>query len=96
MSESHSRNKAVGLRYDDQKDAAPRVIAKGEGSIADKIKEVAAQHGIPIRQDNDLVDLLSQVDIDREIPRELYTAVAELLSWIYRTNMNADSQEDAQ
>jgi flagellar biosynthesis protein len=77
---------AVALRYRTHADHAPRVVAKGEGYIARKIKEIARAHGIPIRRDDDLVELLAQVDIDREIPPELYAAVAEVLSWIYRAN----------
>ncbi len=81
-----SQDKAVALRYRKDEDRAPRVIAKGRGYVAQQIKEVARQHGIPVRQDDDLVELLAQVDLDREIPPELYAAVAEVLSWIYRAN----------
>jgi flagellar biosynthesis protein len=62
------------------------VVAKGEGELARRIREVAAESGVPIRRDDDLVELLAQIDIDREIPAELYAAVAEILSWIYRAN----------
>lgn len=81
-----SLEKAVALRYDQKKDSSPRVVAKGKGYIARQIKDIAREYGIPIRHDDDLVELLAQVDIDREIPRELYAAVAEVLSWIYRAN----------
>ncbi|MBN1758585.1 MAG: EscU/YscU/HrcU family type III secretion system export apparatus switch protein [Chitinispirillaceae bacterium] len=80
------REKAVALRYRKEDDRAPRVIAKGEGDIAKKIREVAESNGIPIHRDDALVELLAQIEIDREIPQELYAAVAELLSWIYRAN----------
>jgi flagellar biosynthesis protein len=96
MQEKRKREKAVGIRYEEHRDNAPRVIAKGEGSLAEKIKAVAVQHGVPVREDDDLVELLSQVDIDREIPPQLYTAVAELLSWIYRTNTDAFTSEETQ
>ena len=78
--------KAVALRYDEKKESSPRVVAKGKGYIARKIKAIAKEHNIPIRHDDDLVELLAQIDIDREIPKELYAAVAEILSWIYRAN----------
>ncbi len=78
--------KAVALRYDRKLDHSPRVVAKGEGFVAQKIKSIAKEHDIPIRRDDDLVELLAQIDIDREIPPELYAAVAEILSWIYRAN----------
>jgi len=81
-----SLEKAVALRYDEEKDSSPRVVAKGKGYIARQIREIADEYGIPIRHDDDLVELLAQVDIDKEIPKELYAAVAEILSWIYRAN----------
>ena len=62
------------------------VIAKGKGYVAAKIKELAATHGIPIRRDDDLVELLAQVELDREIPPELFASVAEVLAWVYRAN----------
>jgi flagellar biosynthesis protein len=86
MRKKESREKAVALRYREHEDRAPRVVAKGEGHIAQRILETARQNNIPVYQDHDLLELLAQVDIDREIPSELYTAVAEILSWIYRAN----------
>ena len=80
------REKAVALRYHGETEQAPRVVAKGEGSIAEKIRAIAENNGIPVHRDDALVELLAQIEIDREIPSELYAAVAELLSWIYRAN----------
>lgn len=80
------KKKAVALRYDEHKENAPRVIAKGEGNIAQKIKQIAQENNIPVHQDDTLVELLAQVDVDYEIPPELYAAVAEILCWIYRAN----------
>jgi flagellar biosynthesis protein len=80
------RDKAVALRYREHEDRAPKVIAKGEGHIAQTIRELALANGIPLRRDDALVELLAEVEIDREIPSELYGAIAELLSWIYRAN----------
>jgi flagellar biosynthesis protein len=88
------REKAVALRYREHDDRAPRVIAKGEGGIAKTIRDLAEKNGIPIHRDDALVELLAQIEIDREIPPELYTAIAELLSWIYRAN-NALKKENA-
>jgi flagellar biosynthesis protein len=84
--QSPRREKAVALRYRAGEDRAPRVTAKGEGYLAEKIKEIARAHNIPLHRDEDLIGLLAQVDLDREIPAELYAAVAEILSWIYRAN----------
>ncbi len=80
------KEKAVAIRYDEHKENAPRVIAKGEGYIAQKIKLIAQENNIPVHQDDTLIELLAQVDIDYEIPPELYAAVAEILCWIYRAN----------
>jgi len=80
------RETAVALRYRQNTDRAPKVVAKGRGHLAERIKNIAREAGIPIQQDGDLVELLAQVDVDREIPPELYAAVAELLSWIYKAN----------
>ena len=84
-----ARDKAIALRYHEKEMTAPRVVAKGEGHVAAKIKETAKAQGIPIHRDDDLVELLGQVEIDRDIPPELYASVAEILSWIFRANDEA-------
>ena len=78
--------KAVALKYDREKDTAPRVTAKGTGLIAEKIVELAEKEGIPITEDPDLVTALAQLDFYDEIPPELYRAVAEILAFAYRIN----------
>jgi flagellar biosynthesis protein len=78
--------KAVALKYDREKDEAPRVTAKGTGLIAEKILELAEKEGIPITEDPDLVTALAQLDFYDEIPPELYRAVAEILAFAYRIN----------
>jgi flagellar biosynthesis protein len=75
---------AVALGYDPAKDVAPRVIASGQGEIADKIIEIARQNQIPVRDDDILAQALSQVELDQVIPPELYTVVAEVLAFVYR------------
>ena len=79
-------SKAVALTYDNRQDHAPRVTAKGKGHLADKIIEVAKQHNIPLYKDKDLVQVLEALEIETEIPPELYQAVAEVLAFIYRLN----------
>ena len=79
-------SKAVALTYDNQKDKAPRVVAKGKGYLADKIIEIAKQHDVPLYEDQNLVQVLEALDIETEIPPELYQAVAEVLAFIYRLN----------
>ncbi len=78
--------KAVALKYDRKKDDAPRVTAKGKGKIAEKIIELAKKHNIPIKDDPDLIEVLSSLDINQEIPSEIYVAVAELLAFVYSMN----------
>lgn len=77
------RSLAVALAYAPG-DAAPRVIAKGRGLIADEIITRAREHGIYVHESPELVTLLSQVDMDAHIPPQLYVAIAELLAWLYR------------
>lgn len=78
----HSRTSAVAVRYD-LTDAAPRVVAKGYGNIADTIIRTAKEHDLYVHESPELVNLLMQVDLDSQIPPQLYVAIAELLAWIY-------------
>ena len=77
---------AAALKYDTRKDAAPKVIAKGQGTIAEKIIELAKKNNVPIKSDPGLVHILSKLDIDEQIPLELYKAVAEVLAFVYSAN----------
>jgi flagellar biosynthesis protein len=74
---------AVALAYR-QSDAAPRVVAKGRGLIAEEIISRAREHGVYVHESPELLSLLVQVDLDEHIPSQLYLAVAELLAWLYR------------
>ena len=74
---------AVALAYRSA-DAAPRVVAKGRGLIAEEIIARARTHGVYVHESPELVSLLMQVDLDQRIPPQLYIAVAELLAWLYR------------
>lgn len=80
------RRAAVALRYDQAKEQAPRVMATGQGHMADKIIALAQAHNIPLRQDPDLVQALAQLDLHQEIPPSLYHVVAEILAFVYRLN----------
>jgi len=77
------RPQAVAIAYDGN-DAAPRVVAKGYGPIADNIVRTARDNGLYVHESTELVGLLMQVDLDAQIPPQLYTAVATLLAWLYR------------
>lgn len=74
---------AVALAYS-QTDAAPRVVAKGRGMIAEQIILRAREHGVYVHESPELVSLLMQIDLDQRIPPQLYVAVSELLAWLYR------------
>lgn len=79
-----ARKKAAALSYDPKKGGAPRVIASGQGTIAEKIIETANQHGVPVMTDAPLAEGLIRVEIGEEIPPELYQAVAQVLAFLYR------------
>jgi flagellar biosynthesis protein len=78
------KRQAVALRYEPKKEAAPRLVAKGDGYLAEKILELARLYDIPIRQDKKLLQILSRLDLEEEIPPEVYKAVTEILAFIYR------------
>jgi flagellar biosynthesis protein len=82
-------NRAAALRYGRGEDVAPHLVAKGQGVIADQILEAARSRGIPIHQDPALVEALSRLDIDQQIPPELYFVVAQLIAFIYRLEAEA-------
>ena len=80
------QNKAVALRYDAEKSSVPRVTAKGTGAVAERIIDLARENGVPVHNDPDLVEVLSKLEIDEDIPKEVYVVVAELLAFIYSMN----------
>ena len=77
-----NRTSAVALAYDPA-DAAPRVVAKGYGTLAETIVNTAREHGLYVHESPELVGLLMQVNLDAQIPPQLYVAIAELLAWLY-------------
>lgn len=77
------RKSAIALAYQ-ARDAAPKVVAKGRGLIAQAIIQRAKEHGVYVHESEDLVGMLMQVELDQNIPPQLYLAVAELLAWLYR------------
>jgi flagellar biosynthesis protein len=76
--------KAIALKYEQNKDSAPKVVAKGRGWIAERIIELARKHGVPLKENQALVEVLSKLEIYEEIPVELYKAVAEILVFVYQ------------
>ena len=83
MTSPDKRKTAIALAYQSG-DTAPKVVAKGRGLIAQAIIERAKEHGVYVHESEDLVGMLMQVELDENIPPQLYLAVAELLAWIYR------------
>ena len=81
---------AVALRYDTEKDDAPVVVAKGQDYVALKIIEIARQHDIPMRENRPLARALYEsVEVGREIPQEFYTALAEIMAWVFQLRKEA-------
>ena len=83
---------AVALRYDADASGAPEVLAKGQGLMAEAIVARAKEAGVYVHESPQLVQLLMAVDLDTQIPPALYTAVAELLAWLWRLEAGAESQ----
>ena len=81
-----SQGKAVALKYRSATDNAPKVVATGKGKVAQKIIDIAKAHNIYIHDDPDLVEVLAQLDLNDEIPTDLYIVVSELLAFVYSLN----------
>ena len=93
MKNNNPVQKAVSLQYKKGKNAAPKVTAKGQGWMADRIIKMAHENNIPIREDKDLLHLLSEIDVGQEVPESLYKVVAELLAWVYQLNQKYPGSE---
>ena len=76
------KDKAAAIVYDQK--GAPRIVAKGVGEVARKMIEAAEAEGIPIQKNEVLIEALMQVELTKEIPPQLYRAVAEILAFIYK------------
>lgn len=92
--ENISNKRAVALKYDMQQDAAPKVVAKGRGHVAEHILATAQKNSIPVYQNKTLVNMLMALEIDREIPPELYKAIAEVMAYVYKMD-KAKGQSNA-
>ena len=84
---------AVALAREHPTDRAPKVVAGGRGQVAEQILQIAFQNGIKVREDADLAELLTAVDIDSEIPLEAFAAVAEILIYVYQANEGQSIKE---
>lgn len=84
---------AVALSHDPARPDAPRVVASGKGWAAEQILTLAFEHGVKVRRDADLAQMLAALDVDAGIPLEAYTAVSEILAHVYRANQAALAAE---
>ena len=87
--------KAVALSDQEKSGTRPRVVASGEGGVAEQIIQLAWANDIKVREDADLVEILSAIDVESEIPIEAFAAVAEILSYVYRANAGLIPPEDS-
>jgi flagellar biosynthesis protein len=81
--------KALALQYDKTKMAAPRLTAKGQGQLAERMVELARRNGVPVREDRFLLESLEGLDVGQDVPPELYHVVAEILVAVYRAEREA-------
>lgn len=86
------RPKAAALRYEKGKDSAPRLVAKGQGHIAAKILQLAKDNQIPVHEDPALIEILSKMNLEEQIPGDCYRVVAEILAWIYKSQLQTTSK----
>lgn len=86
MKKDERQDRAVALKYERGKAPAPKVTAKGRGLVAERILALARENHIPVRQDKLLLDALYKLDVNEEIPEELYRVIAEILAFVYRMN----------
>ena len=93
-SEDNKVTVAVALGHDLVDDRPPKVVAGGRGRIAEQILEIAFANGVKVREDADLAQLLSSIDIDSDIPVEAFAAVAEILTYVYQANAGHPAQGD--
>ena len=91
--ENKKNKSAIALRYDVDKDSAPLIIASGRGPVANEILRIAEDSKIPLYEDPELAKLLSKLELDSEIPAELYTLVAEVLFFVYKLDRMTEKRE---
>lgn len=95
--EEEAKKIAVSLSYDiDRPERAPVITAAGKGNIAQDIIKIAEDNNIPLYEDKQLVELLSKLEIDTEVPQELYVLVAEVLAFVYRLDRMSSKKEQVE
>jgi len=96
LPENKRNLQAIALKYDVQKGKAPKIMATGKGSVAEMILQVAEENKVPFYEDSTLADLLSKLQLDTEIPADLYTLVAEVLAFVYQLDKLAKKRQQVQ
>ena len=91
--DSLAEKKAVALKYDPEQNVAPKMVAKGRGHVAENILAAAQKNAFPVYQNKSLVNMLMALELDKEIPTELYTTVAEVLAYVYRIDKRKEPKE---
>jgi flagellar biosynthesis protein len=84
---------AIAMRYDVEHDKAPLILASGRGAVADEILRIAEDNKIPLYENKELAQLLAKLEIDTEIPAQLYVLVAEVLFFVYKLDKMAEKRE---
>ena len=90
----NAEQKAVALKYDPEKNIATKLVAKGKGHVAENILEAAKKGQVPVYQNKSLVNMLMALELDKEIPTELYTTVAEILAYVYRIDSRRKQERE--
>ncbi len=85
--------RAVAVKYDIKKGKAPKIIATGKGVLAEQILRLAEDHKVPFFEDQSLTDLLAKLDLNDDVPPELYTLVAEVLAFVYQLDKLAKQKK---
>lgn len=85
---------AIALDHESENSELPRIVATGKGEVARQILEIAFAHGVKVREDADLAEILAAIDVESEIPLEAIAAVAEILTYVYRANATSMDGKD--
>jgi len=92
--EHDPRRQAVAIQHDAAKDPAPRITATGFGTTAERIVQLALDHGVKVREDADLAEVLAVLDLDSLVPLDALRTVAEILAHVYRANGDHDAHRE--
>lgn len=92
--EERMNKKAAALRYDESRGGAPVIVASGMGYVAEKIVEIANDNGVPVYEDNSLATVLTQLELGREIPPELYQAVVDIYAYFLKFAPQKPKEEE--